>query len=235
MTVDRTPQKSRDIVVLLHGLWMSPLVMRPLARALSRAGYSPVSLSFRSVRGTLEENLAVLEQQLDRHLDSLNKGSSQAPGALNFVGHSMGGVLALELLRRRVVHGKALPGRVLLLGAPVTGCESALRLSRRMHGRFLLGRTLSAWPEHLRTNPPLEIPPGCETGSIAGTGHFGLGMLFVRLEGEHDGVVCVPETRPPGLADHITLQVSHSGMLLSPEVARQSIAFLRKGAFARGA
>jgi len=48
-----------------------------------------------------------------------------------------------------------------------------------------------------------------------------------------DGVVTVDETRLPGLSDHLVLPVSHSGMLISREVALQTAAFLRYGRFER--
>ena len=43
------------------------------------------------------------------------------------------------------------------------------------------------------------------------------------------------ETRLPGLADHCVVQASHSGLVLSPEVADLTAAFLRAGRFREGA
>jgi hypothetical protein len=53
------------------------------------------------------------------------------------------------------------------------------------------------------------------------------------LPAPSDGVVSVEETRIAGMRDHIVLDVSHTGMLLSGAVARQICAFLRDGRFAR--
>jgi len=41
----------------------------------------------------------------------------------------------------------------------------------------------------------------------------------------------VEETRLPGLAGHCVLETSHSGMLVSADVARQVAVFLRDGRF----
>jgi hypothetical protein len=42
----------------------------------------------------------------------------------------------------------------------------------------------------------------------------------------------VDETRPPGIADHIVMRTSHSGMAVSPSVSRQICHFLQHGRFA---
>lgn len=93
-----------------------------------------------------------------------------------------------------------------------------------------MGNSLALWQQAM----PLAIPAGCEVGSLAGTEPVGLGPLFVTLEGDNDGVVRVAETRLPGLADHLVMAVSHTGMLFEPEVARQCARFLLDGRFARG-
>lgn len=76
------------------------------------------------------------------------------------------------------------------------------------------------------------MPLAIEIGAIAGTRRLGVGMAFARLDNPNDGVVTVAETRLPGLADHLVLPVSHSGMLFSARVAREVCAFLRAGRFA---
>ena len=66
---------------------------------------------------------------------------------------------------------------------------------------------------------------------IAGRVPHGLGALFAGFDGEHDGTVAVAETQLPGLADHVVVDASHSGLLFSAEAAEQTIAFLRRGRF----
>ena len=55
-----------------------------------------------------------------------------------------------------------------------------------------------------------------------------LGQAF---DGPHDGTVSVAETRVPGLADHVVVRASHSGLLFSDEVVRQVAGFLRGDGF----
>jgi hypothetical protein len=72
-----------------------------------------------------------------------------------------------------------------------------------------------------------------ELGVIAGNFSLGLGYLVANLPKPNDGVVCVNETRVPGAKDSVVLHVNHSGMLISPEVARAACAFLQNGHFDR--
>jgi hypothetical protein len=93
---------------------------------------------------------------------------------------------------------------------------------------LLLGAALPQWT-------PAEAPPTLrriETGAIAGTRRFGVGSLLLRLPRRNDGVVMVDETVLPGMADHLVLPVSHSGILVSRRVADEVAAFLRTGRFA---
>lgn len=209
---------AREPVLLLHGLWTNRLVMSAIALALMRAGYAPVMLDYRSRRGTLAE-----------HLDRIEARVAALPCVRpHLIGHSMGGVLALAWLMRQPAERPF--GRTVLLGSPVSGCRAAQEFARHSAGRWLLGRSLELWRE-----PPalaaLAIAPEREVGAIAGTHAFGLGPLFVSLPGRSDGVTQVDETRNAGLADHVELPVSHTGMLFSPVVARYCVAFLQRGRF----
>ena len=81
--------------------------------------------------------------------------------------------------------------------------------------------------------PRPSIPDGVELGVIAGNVPFGLGRLVARLPKPNDGVVRVDETRVPGAKESIVLRINHTGMLVSPAVARAACAFLRNGSFRR--
>jgi hypothetical protein len=94
-------------------------------------------------------------------------------------------------------------------------------------GEKMLGRTLNDW---MRMPRP-SIPNGVELGVIAGNVPFGLGRLVTRLPKPNDGVVRVEETRVPGAKDVIVLRINHTGLLVSPAVARAACAFLRNGSF----
>ena len=198
-------------VVLLHGLWMPALSLYPLARRLERAGFAPESHAWFPRR----EGLA---GAADRLLEQLGP----VPPGL-FVGHSLGGRLALALATRLAPR----PVRVVALGTPFSGSLAARRLATDAPGRWLLGvaggEVVDPWP-----GTPL---PGIALGILAGTRHVGLGRWVTRVDGPGDGTVRLDETRLDGATARLALQVAHFEMLFSAAVASAAAAFLHEGKF----
>jgi pimeloyl-ACP methyl ester carboxylesterase len=202
-----------ETVVLVHGLWVHGIAMELMRRRISRHGYRALAYSYPS---TLAENV----ERLVRFCRGI------AAPRLHFVGHSLGGLIVLRLLERE--HRLA-PGRIVLIGAPYAGSLAARGLVRLPGGRAALGRSMTEWLESPRTVPDSSR----EIGVIAGTRPVGLGRIVAPdLPAPSDGAVSVAETRLPGMRDHIVLDVSHSGMLVSSAVVRQVCTFLRDGRFA---
>jgi pimeloyl-ACP methyl ester carboxylesterase len=206
---------SLDTVVLVHGLWVHGIAMELMRRRVSRQGYRALAYSYPSVRLTLAENA----ERLARFCRGI------VGPRLHLVGHSLGGLIVLRLLERE--RGLA-PGRVALIGVPYAGSLAARGLLRLPGGRAALGRSMAEWLESPRTVPDSSR----EIGVIAGRRPVGLGRIVTPdLPTPSDGAVSVAETRLPGMRDHIVLNVSHSGMLVSRGVAHQICAFLKDGAF----
>jgi pimeloyl-ACP methyl ester carboxylesterase len=183
---------------------------------LARSGYRVVTFSYPSIRLGLDE----IASRLARFVAKL-----QAPRA-HFVGHSLGGLVVLNML---ALNAQVPAGRVVLLGSPVAGSRAAEQLARSGAGRVLVGRALPDW----RAERGAAVAARLEVGMIAGTVRLGLGRFVTDLPLPNDGVVCLDETRMPGLRDHLTLPLSHSGMIVSSRVARQIHNFLELGHFAR--
>jgi pimeloyl-ACP methyl ester carboxylesterase len=205
----------QETVVIVHGLWVHGLVMELMRRRLARGGYRVVTYSYPSMRLTLAENA----ERLERYCRKL-----PAP-RVHFVGHSLGGLVVLRMLERA---SGWTPGRVVLTGTPYGGTFAGRRLAGLPGGRAALGRSMRRWLS------PMRLPPAtaCEIGVIAGALSLGLGRVVAPdLPAPNDGVISVEETRVPGMRDHIVLNVSHSGMLVSRAVVQQICAFLRAGAF----
>lgn len=203
-----------ESVVLVHGLWMTGIDMALLRHRLHRCGFDVYLFRYPSLRGTVAENAARLAAFVERRV----------PGDIvHFVGHSLGGLV----IRRLVLDRPDLrPGRIVTLGTPHRGSRAAERLCRNLFGRMVLGCSVSVLLGEL---------PGWSgeraMGSIAGTLGVGIGRFLASLPQPNDGTVALDETRMPGLADFVAIHATHTGLLFSPEVARQTCAFLRDGAF----
>lgn len=206
---------SREVAVLVHGLWMHGVVMELQRFYLARLGFEAVCYSYPSMRLTLTENAGRLAQ-FARTLE--------AP-RIHWVGHSLGGLVILRMLDREPA---LTPGRVVLLGVPYQDGYAQRSLAAGRLGACALGRSMGEW---LDIRKPGNFP-GREIGVIAGSLSRGLGRVAAPdLPMPNDGVVTVAETELAAACDRIVLPVSHSGMLLSRHVARQTGAFLRDGKF----
>ena len=204
-----------ETVVLVHGLWVHGIAMELMRRRIARHGFRALAYSYPSMRLTLAENA----ERLARYCRELN-----AP-RVSLVGHSLGGLIVLRMLG---LGSGFVPGRVVLTSVPVSESFAARRLAKFPGGRAALGRSLPEWLESRR--PALDRH--LEIGVIAGRLPVGIGRLVAPdLPAPSDGVISVAETRFSAMRDHIVLNVSHSGMLVSRAVAHQICVFLRDGAF----
>jgi len=204
---DETSQR----VLLVHGIWNAKSWLSPLARRLRQHGFEVDTFGYASILGGTEPAIAALTRRL-----------RDGP-PVHLVGHSLGGLVGLETLRRT----PGLPVRRLVcLGSPLRGSLAARALGRRGWSAAMLGRSGT-----LLQSGCAAWEGGVEVGMVAGDVPRGLGRLLARFDGPSDGTVGVEETRLPGLAAHCTVHSSHTGLVFSADAARQAAAFLRTGTF----
>ncbi|MHA6205330.1 esterase/lipase family protein [Dyella soli] len=209
-----------DHVILLHGLWMRGFALLMLHRRLMEAGFRVHRFDYMSVAATQSHILGRLQARVQEI-------AQEAP-AVHIVGHSLGGLLAL----RACAGGEPLPpGRVVCLGSPLKGSAAARGFAGMGRGgEVLLGHNRELLEHGFeRWNGERQV------GVVAGRLALGLGAVLGRFEGDNDGTVAVDETQLPGIADHCVIETNHTGLLFSPEVARQVTRFLQSGRFDRPA
>jgi hypothetical protein len=196
-------------VLLLHGIWMPGASMLRLARRLQVEGFAPTIHAYAGVLHGPDAVLPTLRARLH--------------GFDAVVGHSLGGLLTLSALREAT----DLPiMRVVCLDSPLAGSAAATSLSRHALSAWALGRA-----SNLLQRGVGAWEGAAQVGMIAGKRPMGLGQLFSRFDGPHDGTVAVAETRVEGLSDHVVVSSSHTGLVYSPEAARLAANFLRHGRF----
>jgi pimeloyl-ACP methyl ester carboxylesterase len=206
------------LAILVHGLWQSGLEFFVMRRRLQADGAIRVLFfSYPTVVGSMSDHVR-------RLIDCARAHQAER---LHFVGHSLGGLVVLRALQ---VTDDLPPGRAVLLGSPLQGSRTAQSLARMPFGRALIGGALA---EECVDWSPREWSGRREVGVIAGSLGLGVGRLLANLDDTHDGTVLVEETRLPGAKDHIVVAASHTGLLLSAEVAEQTRYFLDHGIFSR--
>jgi pimeloyl-ACP methyl ester carboxylesterase len=201
-------------VVLAPGLWMPAGAMTLLAGRLARAGYAPHVFAYRG------------RSPFDANVERLARFAHDTLGGrpAHFVGHSLGGVLILDMLN---AHREIAAASVVLLGAPVRGCLAGRRLGAARVGRWMMGACGSLWGERearWRRDAPL--------GVVAGTLPLGLGRVLGRLPDANDGVVRVAETEVAGMRARALVPQGHSMLIVSGAVGALVERFFASGSFA---
>ena len=174
-------------------------------KQLRAAGYETEFFSypslFKSPESAVQRLRAVALAQPDTHI----------------LAHSLGGLITVKALSDT----PEFTGKIICVGSPLAGSQVVRQISSSALGK-LIGRSMSILSEGLPS-----IPAGLHVTVIAGVNPHGLGRLVNTFNEPNDGTVALSETQLPGLAQHIQVNASHSGQLVSHDVIQHVLAILR--------
>lgn len=210
-------------VVLLHGLNRTSGSMDDLAAALAATGRRVVNLDYPSSRYPVAE----LSRRLGTRLDACC--AAALAGGIDFVTHSLGGILVRELHRQRP--GLAIR-RVVMLAPPNRGSEVADALHDSALYKLVtgpVGQELGTGADGIASRLG---PVRFELGVIAGTSTVNPLWSWI-VPGEDDGTVAVDRTRVAGTVDFIRLDADHTFIMHDPAVIEQAVHFIETGRFRR--
>lgn len=219
-------ENKEEQVVLLHGILRSKLDMFPLSKYLEDRGYRALNLLYPSREQSLEDLSDFVHEKIMGWADY----DESAP--LNFVTHSMGGLITRYYIARRAPENL---GKVVMLGPPNTGSEFADWLSDTEILAPIFKSVFGPASTQLRTDHKhIDGDITYPLGIIAGNASINPLAPWI-LQGAHDGIVPVERTKIEGMRDHIVIPATHSFMMFNPSVMEQVYQFLKNGKFRRDA
>ena len=228
-----------SVVIILHGFGSNSLMTRNLGDWIrEQETHDHVfCMSYPSTMQSIYEHAKML--------DRLVKNLPPTVERIDFIGHSLGGIVIRRYLSGPLDEDWRVPankmefrktfspdprvGRLVMLGPPNHGAVIATRLiGNDPVRRFLMGKS----GDELGTNwkaveKSLGIPC-CPFMIVAGGRGNNMGFSLL-IPGDNDGMVSTEGTKLEGAEKWMLFNVGHNEMLLSPSVFNAVEKFLLKG------
>ena len=203
----------KEVVVLIHGLWMKGPELLYIRYKLWRQGFQVYQFHYSSIFKSPEENAAKLYQ----YLSDINSP------VVHLIAHSLGGIVLSHLFHHYEIKQK---GKVILIGSPLNGSAAATYLSKKKHLKFLLGKSIikGLLGDAPKWNDKRKV---C---IVAGVKGMGAGWLFASsvMQEPNDGTVNLHETHLDAATESHEIPRSHFLLLVSNKVVEIIIQFLNK-------
>lgn len=217
-----TRVRPTENVILLHGLCRTSRSMAKTQRALTQAGYTVWNVDYPS-RTTSIQTLA--DDAIGPAIACCEQNGATK---IDFVTHSMGGILVRSYLARHDVPNL---GRVVMLAPPNQGSEIVDKLGGLALFKWINGPAGNELGTDKNSTPNRLGPADYPVGIIAGDRSINwINSLFL-LPGHDDGKVTIPRTKLAGMSDFLVIHATHPFITHNHEAIRQTIQFLQTGKF----
>lgn len=214
---DLNPTFEHDhLVLLIHGLGRHAGIMDKPKLALRKAGFAAHSLNYATLLEGVDDHAIHFTHMLE-NLKGIKR--------VSFVTHSLGGLVAREILSRNTQWNDVIADRIVMMGTPNQGAQIAEFLSRMKSYKFITGQSgQDVRPDQkLATLPEPTIPTLIIAGGIGND--IGFNPL---LKGDNDGVVTVEETRLNGDHQFKQVKVIHTTIMDHEESIKTMLEFISK-------
>lgn len=204
----------KEAMILLHGLGRTKNSMRKIERHF-KDKYDVYNIGYNSVKYPIE---ILVEKYLLETINKLNEKNQK----INFVTHSMGGILVRYLFKNYKINN---PGRVVMLAPPNKGSELANRFYK-IHG--------PACAQIMRDKRSFVNKLGdinFECGIIAGGKNYYFFLEKYFRGKKNDGIVSVNSAEVKGQKSFIELDKGHTLIMYSNEAIKKIEHFMKKGKF----
>ncbi len=205
--------KNKEVIILVHGLWMKGPELFYIRYKLWRQGYKVYQFHYASLFKTAEESATKLYQFV----------STIDEPVIHFVAHSLGGIVVNHLFQH---HEIKQTGKVVMIATPLNGSVVAAYLNKKKYLKYLLGKSV--------VNGLLGDAPNWsnkrEVCVVAGTKGIGIGNLLANsvLQVPNDGTVNLHETQLENANESHEVPRSHFLLLVSNKVVKIIVKFLSK-------
>ena len=223
LLISTTTTSAKNHVYLIHGYGAVKLSMSSLARHLKKNGYTVTNWGYNSLGKSIPELGKMLFDEI--------KGK-KGIDSLNFVTHSMGGLVVRSLLGH-AKQDSAFPRicRIVMLSPPNKGAEIADFFAQSKVIKKILGPNL----EYMTTDSTslankLPVPEDEEVGIIAGARFDDKGYNLI-IEGDDDGFLTTDKTRLGTEKDFIVIPEAHFFMAHNKKSKEYVLRFLKTGKF----
>lgn len=207
-------------VVLLHGLKRSGYSMRKIDKVLAAKGYRTCNINYPSNKLPATALVAFIA-------DEITACFGADAGPVNFVTHSMGGIMVRALAQSEV---SPAIGRVVMLAPPNQGSEIVDLHQTSKLFRWVMGDVATQLGTGVNSLPLRLGPARFNVGVIAGDGLSNPMGLWVFDE-PSDGTVAVRSTKLEGMADFIVVPYGHTLIMRKKSVIDEVLHYLAHGRF----
>lgn len=208
-------------VVLLHGLARSAKSMQKMADYLEANGYQVCNIDYPSTEHSVEALAA------DFVWPAI-QGCGFADTAINFVTHSMGGIMVRELAETKTELSIA---RVVMLSPPNHGSEVVDKLGDWAPFQWLNGPAGSQLGTDAESKPNQLGVADFELGVITGNRSINW-ILSTLIPGDDDGKVSIESAKLEGMQDFLIMPATHPFIMRKKAVMLEVLHFLQQGVFA---